>query len=95
VRESGVDLVAMRIPAQAETGRRVSFGDDSAAEIVEVLGGRLRRVRSSARSMRAPRSRSTARCPSHLQSNGSRRAADHERYQTVYAARRQLPPPGG
>ena len=67
-------------------GRRVSFGDDSAVEIVEVLGGGLRRVRFVG----------TLDAPATLAKYGAvplppyiRRApttADRERYQTVYAA---------
>jgi S-adenosylmethionine:tRNA ribosyltransferase-isomerase len=67
-------------------GRRVSFGIDSAVEIVEVLGGGLRRVRFVG----------TLDAPATLAKYGEvplppyiRRPptpADRERYQTVYAA---------
>ena len=66
-------------------GRRVTFGDDSAVEIVEVLGGGLRRVRfvgaldagaTVAKYGEVPLPPYIRRPPT---------AADRERYQTVYA----------
>jgi len=61
------------------------FGDDSAAEIVEVLGAASGAWVRAARSMRAPRSRSTARCPSPPYIKREPTAQISERYQTVYA----------
>lgn len=67
-------------------GRRVEFGDDSAIEIVEVLGGGLRRLRfvgaldaqaTIAKYGEVPLPPYIRRAPT---------AADRERYQTVYAA---------
>ena len=67
-------------------GRRVRFGDDSAVEIVEMLGGGLRRVRfvgtldahaTLARYGEVPLPPYIHRPPT---------PADRERYQTVYAA---------
>jgi len=67
-------------------GRRVQFGDDSAAVIVEVLGGGLRRVRfigtldaraTVAKYGEVPLPPYIRRPPT---------PADRERYQTVYAA---------
>src|SRR5256885_8968069 len=67
-------------------GRRVTFGPDSSAEIVEALGGGLRRVRvvgpldapaTLARYGEVPLPPDIRRGPRH---------ADRERYQTVYAA---------
>ena len=67
-------------------GRRVVFGDDSAVEIVEVLGGGLRRIRfvgvlgaqdTLARYGEVPLPPYIRRAPT---------AADRDRYQTVYAA---------
>jgi len=67
-------------------GRRVSFGDDSAVEIVEVLGGGLRRVRfvgaldagaTIAKYGEVPLPPYIRRPPT---------TADRERYQTVYAS---------
>jgi S-adenosylmethionine:tRNA ribosyltransferase-isomerase len=66
-------------------GRRVTFGEDSAVEIVEILGGGLRRVRFSgsldahatlAKYGEVPLPPYIKRAPT---------AADQERYQTVYA----------
>jgi len=66
-------------------GRRVEFGDDCAVEIVEVLGGGLRRVRfigplaargALAKYGEVPLPPYIRRAPT---------AADRERYQTVYA----------
>ena len=67
-------------------GRRVTFGDDSAVEIVEMLGGGLRRVRFvGALDGRATLAKyGEVPLPPYI-----RRApedADRERYQTVYAA---------
>jgi len=67
-------------------GRRVTFGDDSAVEIVEMLGGGLRRVRfvgaldgrgTLAKYGEVPLPPYIRRAPE---------GADRERYQTVYAA---------
>jgi len=67
-------------------GRRVTFGDDSAVEIVEMLGGGLRRVRfvgaldgrgTLAKYGEVPLPPYIRRAPED---------ADRERYQTVYAA---------
>jgi S-adenosylmethionine:tRNA ribosyltransferase-isomerase len=67
-------------------GRRVTFGDDSSVEILEVLGGGLRRVRFNggldgratlAKYGEVPLPPYIRRAPD---------AADSERYQTVYAA---------
>src|SRR5207248_2563268 len=67
-------------------GRRVTFGPDSSAEIVEALGGGLRRVRvggppggpaTPAPCGEVPRPPYIRRAP---------RPEDRERYQTVYAA---------
>jgi len=67
-------------------GRRITFGDDSAVEILEVLGGGLRRLRfvgaldagaTLAKYGEVPLPPYIRRAPD---------AADTERYQTVYAA---------
>ncbi|HKR56632.1 MAG TPA: tRNA preQ1(34) S-adenosylmethionine ribosyltransferase-isomerase QueA [Gemmatimonadales bacterium] len=67
-------------------GRRVTFGDDAAVEILEVLGGGLRRVKfvgtldasgTLAKYGEIPLPPYITRAPD---------AADRERYQTVYAA---------
>ena len=67
-------------------GRRITFGDDSAVEILEVLGGGLRRLRfvgaldagaTLAKYGAVPLPPYIRRAPD---------AADSERYQTVYAA---------
>src|SRR5260370_27150978 len=87
VRDSGDGTwLAMVHPrGKLKPGRRVSFGADSAAEIVEVLGGGLRRVRfvgsldaraTLAKYGEVPLPPYIKRAPT---------AADQERYQTVYA----------
>jgi len=66
-------------------GRRVQFGDDSAAEIVEVLGGGLRRIRFvGALDARATLAKYGAvPLPPYIRRSPT--SADRERYQTVYA----------
>ena len=66
-------------------GRRITFGDDSVAEIVEVLGGGLRRVRFvGALDARATLAKYGAvPLPPYIRRAPT--AADVERYQTVYA----------
>jgi S-adenosylmethionine:tRNA ribosyltransferase-isomerase len=67
-------------------GRRVTFGDDSAALIVEVLGGGLRRLRFvGALDARATVAQyGEVPLPPYIRRSPT--AADRERYQTVYAA---------
>jgi len=67
-------------------GRRVTFGDDSVVEIVEVLGGGLRRVRFvGALDARATLAQyGEVPLPPYIRRAPD--AADRERYQTVYAA---------
>jgi len=66
--------------------RRVTFGDDSAVEIVEVLGGGLRRVRFiGALDARATLAKyGEVPLPPYIRR--APEAADADRYQTVYAA---------
>jgi len=66
-------------------GRRVTFGPDSAVEIVEVLGGGLRRVRfTGPLDARATLARyGEVPLPPYIQRPPT--TADRERYQTVYA----------
>jgi len=66
-------------------GRRVRFGDDSAAEIVDVLGGGLRRVRFAGR-LDAPETLAIhGEVPLPPYIRRPPRPEDRERYQTVYA----------
>lgn len=67
-------------------GRRVSFGEDSAVEIVEVLGGGLRRVRFvGSLDARATLDRyGEVPLPPYIRRPPDRE--DRERYQTVFAA---------
>src|SRR5712664_4605394 len=67
-------------------GRTVRFGDDSAAEIVEVLGGGLRRVRfvGSLDARGTLAKYGEVPLPPYIRRAPTR--ADQERYQTVYAA---------
>ncbi len=66
-------------------GRRVTFGDDSALEVVEVLGGGLRRVRfTDALDAQATVAKyGEVPLPPYIRRPPT--AADRERYQTVYA----------
>jgi len=88
VRDSGDGTwLAMAHPGgKLKPGRRVSFGDDSAAEIVEVLGGGLRRVRFvGSLDARATLAKyGEVPLPPYIKRAPTR--ADQERYQTVYAA---------
>jgi len=67
-------------------GRRVVFGDDSAVEILEVLGGGLRRIRFvGALDARATLARyGEVPLPPYIKRAPT--AAERKRYQTVYAA---------
>ena len=67
-------------------GRRVSFGDDSAVEIVEVLGGGLRRVRfvGALDAQETIAKYGAVPLPPYIRRPPT--PADRERYQTVYAA---------
>ena len=88
VRDSGDGTwLAMAHPGgKLKPGRRVSFGADSAAEIVEVLGGGLRRVRFvGSLDARATLAKyGEVPLPPYIKRAPTR--ADQERYQTVYAA---------
>jgi S-adenosylmethionine:tRNA ribosyltransferase-isomerase len=79
--------VAMAHPGgKLKPGRRVSVGDDSVIEIVEVLGGGLRRIRfAGALDARATVTKYGAvPLPPYIRRSPD--AEDRERYQTVYAA---------
>jgi S-adenosylmethionine:tRNA ribosyltransferase-isomerase len=67
-------------------GRTVRFGDDSAAEIVEVLGGGLRRVRFVGPLDAAATLARYGAVPLPPYIRRPPRPEDRERYQTVYAA---------
>ncbi len=66
-------------------GRRVRFGDDSAAEIVDVLGGGLRRVRFAGRLDAQETLAKHGEVPLPPYIRRPPRPEDRERYQTVYA----------
>jgi len=67
-------------------GRRVQFGADSAIEIVEVLGGGLRRVRFAGALDAGATIAKYGEVPLPPYIRRPPTAADRERYQTVYAA---------
>jgi len=79
-------LAMGRPGGKLKPGRRVTFGDDSAVEIVEMLGGGLRRVRFvgplDARATLA--TYGAVPLPPYI--HRAPRPEDRERYQTVYAA---------
>ena len=87
VRELADDTwLAMAHPGgKLKPGRRVTFGEDSAVEIVEVLGGGLRRVRFvGALDARATLDKyGEVPLPPYIRRSPDR--DDRERYQTVYA----------
>ena len=66
-------------------GRRVTFGDDSAAEIVGVLGGGLRRVKFVGKLDAATTLAKYGAVPLPPYIQRPPRPQDRERYQTVYA----------
>jgi S-adenosylmethionine:tRNA ribosyltransferase-isomerase len=66
-------------------GRTVRFGDDSAAEIVEVLGGGLRRVKFVGQLDASATLAKYGAVPLPPYIQRSPRPQDRERYQTVYA----------
>ena len=79
--------LAMAHPGgKLKPGRRVSFGDDSAVEIVEVLGGGLRRVRFTGALDAAATLEKYGAVPLPPYIRRAPEPADRERYQTVYAA---------
>src|SRR5438093_11110896 len=79
--------LAMAHPGgKLKPGRRVTFGDDSAVEIVEVLGGGLRRIRFVG-ALDAPATLARygeVPLPPYIRRRP--RPEDRDRYQTVYAA---------
>ena len=87
VREAGDGTwLAMVHPGgKLKPGRRVTFSSDSAAEIVEVLGGGLRRVRFvGALDARATLAKyGEVPLPPYIRRSPTK--ADQDRYQTVYA----------
>jgi len=66
-------------------GRRVTFGDDSAVEIAEVLGGGLRRVKFVGQLDAAATLAKYGEVPLPPYIRRPPRTEDRERYQTVYA----------
>jgi len=83
--QDGSWLVMGHPGGKLKPGRRVRFGDDSVVEILEVLGGGMRRVRfAGALDARATLARYGAvPLPPYIRRPPT--DADRERYQTVYA----------
>jgi len=78
--------LAMAHPGgKLKPGRRVTFGDDSAVEIVEVLGGGLRRVRFAGTLDAQATLAKYGEVPLPPYIRRPPTQADRERYQTVYA----------
>jgi len=78
--------IAMGHPGgKLKPGRRVTCGDDSAAEIVEVLGGGLRRVKFVGQLDAAATLAKYGTVPLPPYIRRLPRPEDRERYQTVYA----------
>jgi S-adenosylmethionine:tRNA ribosyltransferase-isomerase len=84
--DNGTWLAMGHPGGKLKPGRRVTFGDDSAVEILEVLGGGLRRVRFvGALDARATLEKYGAvPLPPYIRRPPDR--DDRERYQTVYAS---------
>ncbi|HYS19783.1 MAG TPA: tRNA preQ1(34) S-adenosylmethionine ribosyltransferase-isomerase QueA [Gemmatimonadales bacterium] len=85
--EDGSWLAMGHPGGKLKAGRTVRFGDDSGVEILEALGGGLRRVRfTGALDARATLARyGEVPLPPYIRRPPT--AADRERYQTVYAER--------
>ena len=84
--DDGTWLAMAHPGGKLKPGRRVTIGTDSTVEMVEVLGGGLRRVRFvGALDARATLAKyGQVPLPPYIRRAPTR--ADHERYQTVYAA---------
>src|SRR5262245_3113819 len=82
----GTWLAMVHPGGKLKPGRRVTFGDDSAVEIVEVLGGGLRRVRFVGALDAVATLAKYGEVPLPPYIRRAPEAADSERYQTVYAA---------
>jgi S-adenosylmethionine:tRNA ribosyltransferase-isomerase len=81
----GTWLALGRPGGKLKPGRRVTFGADSAAEIVEVIGGGLRRVRFVGALDAAATLAKYGEVPLPPYIQRAPTPADRERYQTVYA----------
>ena len=81
----GTWLAMGRPGGKLKPGRRVTFGDDSAVEILEVLGGGLRQVRfvGSLDARATLKKYGEVPLPPYIRRPPT--TDDHERYQTVYA----------
>lgn len=86
-REDGTWLAMAHPGGKLKPGRRVTIGSDSVVEIVEVLGGGLRRIRfAGALDARATLEKyGEVPLPPYIRRAPEPR--DRDRYQTVYAAR--------
>jgi S-adenosylmethionine:tRNA ribosyltransferase-isomerase len=82
----GTWLAMVHPGGKLKAGRTVSFGDDGAAEIVEVVGGGLRRLRFTGRLDPAGLMERYGAVPLPPYIERPAEDADRERYQTVYAA---------
>jgi S-adenosylmethionine:tRNA ribosyltransferase-isomerase len=81
----GTWLALGRPGGKLKPGRRVTFGADSAAEIVEVIGGGMRRVRFTGALDAAATLAKYGEVPLPPYIQRAPTPADRERYQTVYA----------
>ena len=82
----GTWLAMVHPGGKLKAGRRVSFGDDAEAEVVDVVGGGLRRLRFTGRLDPAGLMERYGAVPLPPYIERPPDAADRERYQTVYAA---------
>ena len=88
VRETadGTWLAMVHPGGKLKPGRRVAFGPDSAVEMLEVLGGGLRRVRFVGALAAGATLEKYGQVPLPPYIHRAPEPADRERYQTVYAA---------
>ena len=84
-RPDGTWLVMGHPGGKLKPGRRVTFGEDSAVEILEVLGGGLRRARFVGELDARATIAKYGEVPLPPYINRPPTAADRDRYQTVYA----------
>jgi S-adenosylmethionine:tRNA ribosyltransferase-isomerase len=83
--DDGTWLAMVHPGGKLKVGRKVQFGDDSVAEVVEVVGGGLRRIRLSGSLTGAELMQRYGSVPLPPYINRTPEVSDEVSYQTVYA----------